>query len=328
MQNGILEYHNYFASCMNKMDIRQLRAFLTIAETGNITKAAESLNLVQPAVSKQLRGLEEDVGAKLFERERHGMVLTDAGKSLQGYARRVMLELDRARAELSGSVNEVAGIVTVGLLPSISDLLVNSLVAAVARDYPRINIRIELAYVSTLQQGLESGEVDAAVLYGVENEPYIHARPLLSEPLWVIGPASARLNSKRPIRLDSLVGKPMILPNGPRGVRTLLDRFCAASNLKLNIRAETNALSVQKSLVLGGQGLTIGPLISFAPELASGLVTASPINEPGFLRTIGIAMPASRAPGRPVRHVVTILELCMKEAVQSGQWLNAHWLAD
>jgi len=328
MPNNILEYHNYFASCKYTMDIKQLRAFLTIAETGNITKAAESLNLVQPAVSKQLRILEDDVGARLFERERHGMVLTDAGKSLQGYARRVMLELDRARAELSGSINDVAGIVTVGLLPSISDLLVTRLVTAVTRDYPRISMRIELAYVSTLQQGLESGEVDAAVLYGVENEPYIHARPLLSEPLWVIGPASARLNSRRPIRLDSLVGKPMVLPTGPRGVRTLLDRYCAASNLKLNIMAEANALSVQKSLVLGGQGFSIGPLISFANELALGQLTASPINEPGFTRTIGIALPASRAPGRPVRHVVAILERCMKEAVQGGQWPNATWLAD
>ncbi|MDB5930238.1 MAG: bacterial regulatory helix-turn-helix, lysR family protein, partial [Polaromonas sp.] len=70
------------------MDHKQLRAFLTIAETGNLTRAAELLNLVQPAVSRQVHLLEEDLGTQLFERQRYGMALTDAGKSLLGYARR------------------------------------------------------------------------------------------------------------------------------------------------------------------------------------------------------------------------------------------------
>ena len=73
------------------MDLKQLRAFLTVAETGNVTRAAEVLHLVQPAVSRQIRLLEEDIGAPLFERERHGMVLTDAGLALVGYARRALL---------------------------------------------------------------------------------------------------------------------------------------------------------------------------------------------------------------------------------------------
>ena len=85
------------------MDFKQLRAFMTIADTGNVTRAAELLNLVQPAVTRQLRLLEEDVGAELFQRERHGMVLNKAGKALLVYARRAMLELERARAEIGGS---------------------------------------------------------------------------------------------------------------------------------------------------------------------------------------------------------------------------------
>ena len=73
------------------MDLKQLRAFVTIAETGNMTRAAELLHLVQPAVSRQLRLLEDDVGARLFQRERHGMALTDAGRALLDYARRALL---------------------------------------------------------------------------------------------------------------------------------------------------------------------------------------------------------------------------------------------
>src|SRR6185436_176307 len=82
-----------------EMDFKQLRAFLTVAETGNVTRAAEVLSLVQPAVSRQLQLLEDDLGAPLFDRARHGMVLTEAGRALVTYVQRAMLELERARAE-------------------------------------------------------------------------------------------------------------------------------------------------------------------------------------------------------------------------------------
>src|SRR4029450_3218090 len=127
---------------------------------------AEVLNLVQPAVSRQLHLLEDDVGTSLFQRERHGMVLTEGGKGLRVCARRAMLELDRARAEIGGAAEGIGGLVTVGLLPSTSDLVASSLVSAVAASYPGIRMRIAMGYAGTLQQWLETGEVDIALLYG------------------------------------------------------------------------------------------------------------------------------------------------------------------
>ena len=315
-------------NCTNTMDYKQLRAFLTIAETGNMTRASEMLNLVQPAVSRQLRLLEDDVGVKLFERERYGMALTDAGKSLLGYARRAMLELDRARAELSGTSAEVAGIVTVGLLPSTCDLLASALVAAVARDYPRILIRIVMDYAGALEQLIESGEIDTAIIYGFEHETRIQARPLVSEPLWLIGSASARLDRRRPVKLEDLAGKAMILPNGPGGIRTFIDHICAVSDLTLQVSAETNSMSVMKSLVLGGHGFAIGTPISFAQELASGQLSGAPLGEQGFTRTLGLALAANRAVPQPVRHVVELLERCMNEAVRQGRWTEAVWIGE
>ncbi len=310
------------------MDHKQLRAFLTIAETGNITRAAELLNLVQPAVSRQLHLLEDDLGAILFERKRHGMALTEAGKSLLGYARRAMLELDRGRAELSGSATEVTGLVTVGLVPSTSDILPSPLIAAIARDYPRIQVRLALGYAGTLRQWLESGEIDAAVLYGVENESRILSTPLLAEPLWIIGPPSARLNSRRPVRVDSLGGKSMILANGPHGIRMLIDQACATANVELQVGVETNSMNVQKSLVLGGHGFTILPPLSVARELESGQLTGAPLGEPQITRTMCLALPANRAVSRSVRLVVDLLVQCMKEAVLSKQWPEAKWIAE
>jgi DNA-binding transcriptional LysR family regulator len=308
------------------MDLKQLRAFMTVADTGNVTRAAELLHLVQPAVSRQLRLLEESIGAELFERERHGMVLTEAGKTLMSYARRAMLELDRARAEIGGSQTGITGLATIGLLPSTGDMLSSSLVRAVAEHFPGIRVRIAMGYAGNLQQWLEGGEIDAAILYGVERSPNIQTRPLLEEPLWLVGPASAKLREQRPISFARLAGKPMVLPNGPRGIRSLMDHACAVSNVELTVVAETNAMDVQKSLVLGGHGFTILPPIAFARELGSKRLSAAPLLDPRMSRTIVLALPANRAVAVHVRRTVDLLVQCAKDAVDSRRWLRAKWI--
>jgi DNA-binding transcriptional LysR family regulator len=105
------------------MDFRQLKALLAIADTGSMTKAAEMLNIVQPAVSRQLKLLEEDVGVVLFERHRMGMQLTPDGEILAAYARRVLQELERARGEIRPGQHALQGKVSVGLLPSTAERL-------------------------------------------------------------------------------------------------------------------------------------------------------------------------------------------------------------
>jgi LysR family nitrogen assimilation transcriptional regulator len=308
------------------MDFKQLRAFLTVADTGNVTRAAELLNLVQPAVSRQLRLLEEDIGIELFDRERHGMVLTGAGKALLVYARRAMLELDRARAEIGGAVAGIGGLVTVGLLPSTCDLISSALVSAVAANYPGIRMRIAMGYAGTLQQWLETGEIDTALLYGVERTPSVHAKPLLVEALWVVGAPSAGLRRQKPVALASLAGQPLILPSGPHGIRTLVDHACAVSGVELTVATETNAMSVQKSLVLGGHGLTILPPIAFADELARKLVSAAPLRDPKITRTIVLSLPANRAVGQHVQRTADLLVQCAADAVHRGAWPEARWL--
>jgi DNA-binding transcriptional LysR family regulator len=96
------------------MDIKQLRAFLTISETRNITKAAAMLNIVQPAVSRQIHLLEEELGVELFERGRHGMSLTQEGKVLEDYARRALKEIEAAKMELTSKDGALKGTVHIG----------------------------------------------------------------------------------------------------------------------------------------------------------------------------------------------------------------------
>jgi len=308
------------------MDFKQLRAFMTVANTGNVTRAAELLNLVQPAVTRQVRLLEEDLGTDLFERQRQGMVLTDAGKSLLVYARRAMLELDRARAEIGGATGEISGIATIGLLPSTADIVASALISAVAEAHPGIRMRIATGYAGTLQNWIETGEIDAALLYDVERAPAIASRPLLEEDLWIVGPLEAKLRAAKPVPISALVGRPLILPSGPKGIRTLVDHACAVAGVELTVVAETNAMNVQKSLVLGGHGFTVLPPIAVADELARKLLSAAPLSEPAITRTIVLALPASREVGAHVRRVVELMVDRVRSAVERGAWPEARWV--
>ncbi len=122
-------------------DFKQLTALVTVAEAGSVTRAAQLLHLVQPAVTRQIKTLEEELGISLFERTRHGMRPTDAGAVLVDRARRALAELERARAEVRPQGASVSGIVTVGLLESSVDIVAAPLVRRLRERHPGIRLR-------------------------------------------------------------------------------------------------------------------------------------------------------------------------------------------
>ncbi|PLZ00014.1 LysR family transcriptional regulator [Burkholderia sp. WAC0059] len=307
------------------MDIKQLHALLAVAESGSVTRAAQTLHIVQPAVSRQLRLLEEDIGTALFDRNRQGMELTEAGEILVEYARRALLELDRARSEIQPPAMRLSGIVTIGLLPSTSDLLAGPLLSAVKAGYPAIKLRLVIGYAGHLSQWLESGEVDAALLYNPKTAPTIQTQTLLEESLYIVGSPETRLDTRQPVPLSALTHWPMILPSAPHGIRNLLAQACPGADFSLNVVAETNSMSVQKILAASGHGYTILPSIAVSGEVARGQLRAAPLSEPGLQRTIVLALPNTRRIAAAVRTVTTVLVREMKLTVSRGEWPAAYW---
>ena len=310
------------------MDLKQLRALVTVAETGNVTRASALLNIVQPAVSRQLRLLEEDMGTLLFERGRHGMELTANGKTMVEYARRILNEVARAKAEIRPSQGPIGGIVTIGLLASTADLLSGPLVTAVAEKYPGIRLRISVGYAGHLVEWLAQGEVDVALLYDQKQTAALEVKTLLEEPLWVVGPASAKLRRNKPVELAQVVKHPFVLPSAPHGLRALMEQAATLMGLEFNVLAETNDLNVQKTLVGDGHGWTILPAVAVADDVARGVLSAAPLAEPALLRKIVLAAPANRQAMPPVRAVVAVLLERMYAAVRQNNWAGARWLAD
>jgi len=283
---------------------------------------------VKPAVSRQLRLLEEDVGTALFQRGRNRMELTEAGRILVEYARRALHNLDRARAEISPFTGEVAGIVTVGLVPSLVNTITSPVMATVSARHPGIKLRFATGgYSDLMQDRVEAGDVDLALLSDYRPSPRIQVEPLLEEKLWLIGLPAAGLRADRPVPVGELGGKPLILPSSFKGFRLLVEHACTLEGVHLTIVAETNSVHVQRCLVLGGQGMTILPIVSVAEDVARGLLSAAPLTAPEVARRILLALPATSHVPQAVRCVAAVVVEEMRDTVLRGDWPAAQWLA-
>src|SRR6202008_1968418 len=271
------------------MDLRQLHAVVLVADTGSVTRAAGLLQLVQPAVTRQIRSLEKELGVALFDRSPAGMRLTEAGAILVERARRVLTELERARAELAPEGKSVAGIVTVGLLDSLSDAIAQPFVSAIAREHPGIRLRLLTGYSGHLQEWLDTGMADVATLYDVTTSTSLHVRHMLDEHLWAVAPPDVWPDPKRPVPFAELARHRLIMPAPPHGLRTLIDSASASANVELTIAAEANTMRVQKQLVAAGMGWSVLPRIGVAQEIADGALTGAPLTEPELLRSIVLA---------------------------------------
>ncbi|TXS49038.1 LysR family transcriptional regulator [Streptomyces sp. uw30] len=306
------------------MDVRQLKALVTVAEVGSVTRAAELLHLVQPAVTRQIRTLEQELGVPLFERTRQGMRPTEAGTIMADRARRALNELERARAEVQPTPGTVTGIVTVGLLESKVDLLAAPLVSAVAQNHPGIELRLMTAYSGHLQQWLDDGDLDLTLLYNLDSTPSLNARPLVREQLWAVAPGSAGLRADRPVPFVEAAAHPLVMPAPGHALRALIDAAAARAGAAMDIVVQTNSMRVQKQLVLAGHGWTILPGIGIAEDVANGTLSAAPLCEPDVWRSIVLATPRSGRTPPAVEVVARELVRQINTAVSEGRWPSAQ----
>nr|WP_232328433.1 LysR family transcriptional regulator [Kibdelosporangium sp. MJ126-NF4]CEL21735.1 transcriptional regulator, LysR family [Kibdelosporangium sp. MJ126-NF4]CTQ92515.1 transcriptional regulator, LysR family [Kibdelosporangium sp. MJ126-NF4] len=306
------------------MDLKQLRALVTVVETGSVTRAAQLLHLVQPAVTRQIKALEEELGVTLFERTRTGMHATDAGEALAERARRALTELERARAELTPPTGAVTGIVTVGLLESTVDLLAEPLVARLASDHPGVELRLQTAYSGHLQRWLDDGDLDLSLLYNLTSSPSLNVTPLLREQLWIAAPPDVGLRSDRPVPFADITSRRLILPTDGHGLRTLVNSGAQQAGISLNSAVSTNSMAIQKRLTRTGHGWTILPAVGLAEEVAAGLLCAAPLCEPEVLRTIVLATARTGRVPPAVTIVARELTRLIGMTVARNRWPSAE----
>src|ERR1700742_5098161 len=170
------------------MEVHQLRYVCAIAETGSFSRAAERCRVAQPSLSQQVLKLEEDLGAKLFDRLGRSVRLTEAGREFLPHARSILSQMEAARAGVEDKRTDVRGSVIVGVIPTIAPYLMPKCVAAFSKKYPEAKLRILEETTPVLAESLKNLSIDLAILSLPLRHKEFEVFPLQTEPLYAVLP--------------------------------------------------------------------------------------------------------------------------------------------
>jgi LysR family transcriptional regulator, hca operon transcriptional activator len=201
------------------MDLRYLRYFIAVAEEMSLTRAAERLHTVQPSLSRQIRRLEEIVGTPLFNHDRRGLELTEAGRIFLGEAREILHQMNRSiMLARQGSRAESRNI-AVGFISGNETQIFSRLLPPLRARYPEMQLSYHVMNEPELLAALDESEIDVAFLAGPIDHPGIHSEVFIRQKIAVVLPSSHPLARHKKISLTALAEMPMVLPsqkNSPR----------------------------------------------------------------------------------------------------------------
>jgi DNA-binding transcriptional LysR family regulator len=302
------------------MELSQLRTLIHVAELGSLSKAADRMHIAQPALSRQVRMLEEELGLRLFDRHGRGMVLTDQGRDVLAHALRVMAELEEMRGHASVMGAELTGQVAIGFPPTVADILSVPLAAAFGASHPRASLRLVSAYTGYLLDWLHRGEIDLAILYDPHVARSLRSTPLLLESLFLIGPPGSPLTRETTIRFSDLTGQRLFLPSPRHGLRGIVDQAAKQAGIRLTVPVEADSYATLKDLVRHGDGCTILPLAPIHDDIATGRLTSAAIVEPELTRRLVLSYPADRPAPRLARFAGEEITRILRDLVARGVW--------
>jgi DNA-binding transcriptional LysR family regulator len=236
------------------MELYQVRSFVAVAEQGNLTRAADKLNVSQPAVSAQIKALEEELGVTLFERRPSGMELTAAGKRLLGAAQQLLASAQALRNEARAINGTVAGVVRMGTLSDPKVIRVGELINAAVERYPLLEIQFHHEVTGGAFEKVRDGELDASFYYGDLSHPSVAEVALRDLVYRIVAPAAWRAQLER-ADWPRIAGHPWVLTppiSTHHGLASALFREHGIEPAKV---VEADDEFVVGSLVVAGVGI-------------------------------------------------------------------------
>jgi DNA-binding transcriptional LysR family regulator len=239
------------------MDLRQLRTFVVVADTGGVARAALRLNLSQPAASRQIQVLEADLGVRLFDRVGRRVRLTAAGEDLLRRSHRLLGEADafreRARALQSGQ----AGVLRIGATSPMVEAVLASFLPAYRRRHAGIEVHVVEDGGAGLAARLERGEVHIA--YVPAGDDRFAGRLLYPIHVMAVAPVRHPIHRHRALEIATLAGERLLVLRRDFGSREWFDAACAAAGIRPNILLESSAHNAVLSLAAAGYGIGVLP---------------------------------------------------------------------
>ncbi|WP_281689678.1 LysR family transcriptional regulator [Pseudonocardia thermophila] len=277
------------------MTLQQLAYFVAVADVGSFTRAAESVGVAQPTLSRQLKALETELGAELVDRGgRDGPTLTPAGEALLPLARRMLTDAAAARRTVAEIVGLRRGRVRVGATPSLCIGVLADVLRVFHEQFPEISLELTESGSQPLEAGLVRGDLDIALVIvpptGVD--PALHTEPLLRERLSVASPAAQHPACRGSINIRELARRPLVLPRRGYDVRETTLRAFSEAGLTPRVAVQGGEMDAVLQLVEAGTGFAVVPDLVFAgrPRLRRTVLN------PPVYRTVALARRADLTP--------------------------------
>ncbi|MEU2357529.1 LysR family transcriptional regulator [Streptomyces misionensis] len=280
---------------MTSMDLQVLRAFQAVAEGLTVTEAAAEARITQPALSRALRRLEEEVGAELLQRVGRVLRPTPAGRVFKEYVDAALDSYDRGRRAVAEVVDPDTGLVSLAFLHTLGTWLVPGLVTGFREEYPGVRFELHQDGESGLVQHLLDATADLMITSGDPDHPLITWRRLLVEPLWLAVPTGHRLARHRRVRLAEVAEEPFILLKPGYGLRSVTEELCQEAGFAPRVAFEGEEVQTLRGLVAAGLGVS---LIPSSPDTAATPrfpIRYLEITDVHGARDIGIAWLTGRA---------------------------------
>jgi LysR family hydrogen peroxide-inducible transcriptional activator len=244
------------------MEFHQLRYICAIAETGSFSRAAERCQVAQPSLSQQVLKLEEDLGAKLFDRLGRSVRLTEAGRAFLPHARSILSQMETARSSVANKCADVRGSVAVGVIPTIAPYLMPRYTTAFAKKYREAKLRIVEETTPILVESLRDLSIDMAILALPLRHKDLELFPLRTEPLFAVLPKYHPLAANQSLALKDLRGESFVMLRDGHCFRALSIAACSHARVTPRIAFESGQFSSLFGMVAAGVG------ISLVPEMA------------------------------------------------------------
>src|SRR6202167_1850409 len=277
LEHTLLGWEECFTSMGAGMELRHLRYFIAVAEAGSLTVAAQRmLHTSQPSLSRQIRDLEDEVGAQLLTRRARGIELTPAGRAFLEHARSVLAQVEAATEAARRVAHPAKPCFSMGFLTGHELTWMPEALRILRDELPNIDVLISSQSSPLLAEGLAQGKIDAAFLRREKGLPGLGFRLLMKEPLMVILPSDHRLAALKTVSPRDLVGETFVaVSNTAPVLRRIIDHSLKRSGVHITPAHEADHVTMGMSLIVSTGG--VGLLPAYAQNFLPSSVTSRPL---------------------------------------------------
>lgn len=277
-----------------ELNLNQLKAFYFAANCGSISRAAEKLFISQPAVSMQIKGLEDQYGIRLFIRRKKRLELTESGKKLYQVAEKIFPMVREAEELLLQESEIVTHVLKIGSTKTLVRYFLEQYISRFREAFPKIQIQIDEGSSANMVRSVLDNRNDLAIVGRVPYDTRLKAIPFIQDELVLLAAPGHPLCGKKVISIEDLRGENFILREEGSGVRRIIEKMFKACGIVPSAFIETGNVDFIKELVKMGKGITLLARMGVDPDLRKGDLEALPFNEGPFILDIDIVVSNER----------------------------------